>query len=237
MKLRVVTWNVHSCIGRDGRVEPERVADVLGELDADLIGLQEVDSRQSSKSGRDQLPYLADRLRMHAVAGPNLRDERGEFGNGLLARVAPTSHELVDLSLAEREPRGAIDARFSLEADRFRLRVLATHLGLTRAERAIQLGALRAHIERGASGHAMLLVGDLNEWRPRVFAGPGLAPSLFPVESQARTFPSRLAVLPLDRILAWPTPRHFEATAVRTRRARVASDHLPVVADIEWDER
>lgn len=234
MKLSVVSWNVHSCIGTDGRLEPARVAEVLRGLEADLVGLQEVDSRHDHPSDRDQLPYLARQLGMHAIAGPNLRDGRGELGNGLLAHVPPSSHERVDLSVAGSEPRGAIDARFSL-ASGFRLRVLVTHLGLTGAVRAVQVAALRAHIEAGPACDAMLLMGDLNEWRPRVFSGPSLLPDLFSVGSRARTFPSRLPVLPLDRILAWPRPRHLEVHAVRTRPARIASDHLPLRADLEWE--
>jgi endonuclease/exonuclease/phosphatase family metal-dependent hydrolase len=236
VKLRVVTWNVHSCIGTDGRLDPARVASVLSDLEADVIGLQEVDSRQAHPTGHDQLPFLAERLGMYALAGPNLRDDRGELGNGLLTRVPPSSHELIDLSVAGFEARGAIDARLPLELAGLRLRVLVTHLGLTGAERAIQVGALREHIERGSGFDAMLLLGDFNEWRPRPFAGPGLAPSPFPVSSRVRAFPSRLPVLRLDRLLAWPEPRRFEVRAIRARPARIASDHLPIVADVEWGD-
>lgn len=213
-------------------LDPVRVGDVLATLEADVIGLQEVDWRHPGVAGRDQLAYLAERLGMHPIAGPNLRDHRGEYGNGLLTKLPASGHGRVDLSVPGQEPRGAIDAH--LGADGFSLRVLVTHLGLARAERAQQVAALRAHLDRGEESDAVLLVGDLNEWRPRPFAGRALTPRPFPTTSRSRSFPSRRPVLALDRILALPEPRRFEARAIRAPLARVASDHLPVIADIEW---
>jgi endonuclease/exonuclease/phosphatase family metal-dependent hydrolase len=232
LRLRVASWNLHSCIGTDGRLDVRRVGDVLSRLDADFIGFQEVDRRVERTDGRDQLEYLADRLNMHPIAGPNLRDPRGDFGNGLLARSAAHAHELLDLSVPAREPRGAIDACFRFEgAD---LRVLVTHLGLTRSERARQISILRNHLAGAPKSDAVVLLGDLNEWRPAPLTRSNLTPVPFAVSSRLRTFPSRRPVFGLDRVLASPRPDRFEARTQRSRLARIASDHLPVVADIEW---
>jgi len=232
VRLRVVTWNLHSCVGTDGRLDPSRSRDVLARLDADLIGLQEVDARLPNGEGRDPLDYLSDELGMHAVAGPNLRDHCGEYGNGLLSRHAPASYELLDLSVSGVEPRGAIDARFELEGRL--VRCVVTHLGLDRRERAGQRARLREHLATGPAPDADLLVGDLNEWLPWRLERHRLAPRPFAVASAAWSFPSRAPFLALDRILARPRPVRFEVRAVRSRLARRASDHLPVVADVEW---
>lgn len=232
MTLRVVSWNVHSCVGSDGRLDPQRVADVLASLEADFIGLQEVDSRRSRDAQREQLPFLAEQLGMHAIAGPNLREHDGDFGNGLLARHAPVGHELIDLAVTGVEPRGAIDARFEIEA--FTLRLVVTHLGLSRAERRTQLVKLNERIETGPACDGTLVVGDFNEWRPRPFSAIGHGWDRLAAHARPRTFPSHRPLLRLDRVIAWPAPLRFEARVLRSPAARIASDHLPVVADVEW---
>ena len=232
VRVRIASWNLCSCRGTDGRLDPARVATVLESIDADMIGLQEVDWRHPPFEGRDQLAYLATRLGMHPVAGPNLRDHRGDYGNGLLTRFVPESTEQVDLSFGRREPRGAIDAVFRCHG--FSLRVIVTHLGLGRAEHARQVALLRQRIREAPSCDAVVLAGDLNEWRPKRFDSWGLVPEPFPAATRVRTYPSRFPILALDRILAFPEPVRFGARAVATPLARVASDHLPIVADLEF---
>ncbi len=231
MRIRVVTWNVHSCVGTDGLLNPSRTADVLESLDADLIGLQEVDWRHPPTDGLDQLDYFAARLGMHAIEGPNLHDHAGRFGNALLARREPQQCARVDLSVQGREPRGAIDAVFQF--DRFSLRVLVTHFGLTRTERSHQMGALQKAIEAGLPSDAVVLLGDLNEWRRGGRAIP-LVPDPFPIICRMRTFPSRVPLFALDAVLARPEPKHVYARTAESLMARKASDHLPIVVDLEW---
>ncbi|MCA9286132.1 MAG: endonuclease/exonuclease/phosphatase family protein, partial [Phycisphaerales bacterium] len=172
MHCRLVTWNIHSCVGTDGAYDPGRTAEVLRGLDADIIGLQEVDWRTPPFDGMDQLTLMAQRLAMTPVAGPNLRDHRGEYGNGLLTRLEVREVRRVHLAHDASEPRGAIDAL--LTRDGHRLRVLVTHLGLRRRERRLQAQAIRAAVERGAD--AVVLLADLNEWMPGLLVGDILAP-------------------------------------------------------------
>lgn len=241
MRCRVVTWNVHSCVGRDGRHDPERVADVLAPLEADVVGLQEVDWRLPRLDGSSQLEVIAARLGMTAIEGKNLRDHRGAFGNALLTRLEVEGRHRVALSTAGREPRGAIDAHLRVAGAR--LRVLVTHLGLRRAERLLQARRLRAAVLGGgdvappwrAAEPPTLLLGDLNEWRPRAIARRLLVPDPFPEAAWARTYPSRLPVFGLDQILVRPVARRLAFGVVTAREARAASDHLPLVADLEWD--
>jgi endonuclease/exonuclease/phosphatase family metal-dependent hydrolase len=232
IRLRVVSWNVHSWIGADRHADPGRIADVLSTLDADVIGLQEVDWRATRPDGVDPFELVARRVGMTPIPGPNLVDHRGEYGNGLLTRLPVESVEHLDLSHPRREPRGAIDARLR-QGERW-IRVVVTHLGLGRIERRTQVRRLAQCLESVSEGEVRLLLGDFNEWR---LWGRPLAPllgSCFTQDFRARSFPARWPLLSLDRILVAPAPRAARLTVHRPGVARLASDHLPLVLDVEW---
>ncbi len=232
MRCRLVTWNIHSCVGAGRRHDPLRVADVLGEIEPDVVGLQEVDWRHPNVDGMDQLALLADRLGLSPVAGPNLRDHRGEYGNGLLTRYAVERFARLDLSHGRREPRGMIDAL--LRCGDFTLRAMVTHLGLSRRERRRQAEAIRRALEEHAPTDAAALMGDMNEWLHSKLSPDPLSPDPFPVTVRGRTYPSRFPAFMLDRVMLRPAPVRVEHRVVRTRAARCASDHLPMVVDVEW---
>lgn len=230
MRLRVATYNIHSCVGNDRAYRPERVAAVLAELDADVIGLQEVAARPEIDGIADQFAFLAEATGMNAVAGPNivLRDAR--FGNVLLTRHRIAETRLVDLSVAPYEPRGAVVADVQAAPADGPLRVIVTHLGLRVWERARQHRAL-AEIVAARGDTPVVLMGDFNSWWPDLRVLGHLGPRLGWRRSPA-SFPAHLPFLALDRIGVVPD---LIAGSVRThasRLARQASDHLPVVADI-----
>lgn len=200
---------------------------MLREIDADLVALQEVAYR------RDQaghfLEYLGQQLQAQVIEGITLFDERGHYGNAVLTRLPVSAVNRLDISLPHREPRGAIEV--SLRVDGLNVQLIATHLGLRPRERRHQIKTL---LRRFDDGHAdvQVLLGDLNEWflwgRPlrwlrRVF-GDAPAP---------RTFPSKSPWFKLDRF--WVDPR-VTLTDLRVHMsptARTASDHLPVVAELD----
>ena len=227
MALRLVSYNVHRAIGRDRRREPQRILDVIREIDADVVALQEVEAREG---GGDMLAWLGAETGMRAIAGTTQLRHDGHYGNGLLTRCEVEAMQLVDLSFRDREPRGAIAADLRLNGSGT-LRVVATHLGLRPAERREQverLVKLFTWHERDRS----VLMGDLNEWflwgRPlrhlhQYFAQTPAVP----------TFPARMPVLALDRLWAHPGSILRELKAHASALARVASDHLPLVATLE----
>ncbi len=228
--LRVATYNVHACVGTDGRFDPERVAAVLAELGADIIGLQEVESR-ASRTATDQFAYLRRATSMAAVEQPLLFEHGGgRYGNLLLARWPPRAVRQLDLGEPGREPRGAIEAHLRA-ADGRELRVVTTHLGLSAAERSQQIARLVEAIDEGAGGGDTVLIGDVNEWWP-------FSRSLRTIERRfgesprPPTFPSWLPVFALDRIWSSPDLPIVRLVAHRSKLARQASDHLPVVADL-----
>jgi endonuclease/exonuclease/phosphatase family metal-dependent hydrolase len=222
--LAVATYNVHACVGRDGKTSPERVARVIGELDADIVGLQEVDSRPGAATDSQQMDYLARTTGYDAIPGVTIQRHDRSYGNVLLTRHCIRAVRRIDLSLAGREPRGAIDA--DLEVHGKRLRVLVTHLGLRAAERRLQLSRL-SELFSHAAIEPMVLMGDFNEWRPYQSTLQRLQ-TLFGYCPAPRSFPARCPMLALDRIWIRPLSLLITTHAHKTALARVASDHLPV---------
>ena len=225
--LRVATYNVHSGVGSEGRCDPARIAGVINELSADVVALQEVESRHGDL---ETLEFLSSQTGMMAVPGPTMLRTVGDYGNALLTRAGLLELRRTDLSFSGREPRGAIDA--VLQAGQERLRVIATHLGLRPAERRHQIETLLAGL--GDDPSPTVLMGDLNEWflwgRPlrRLHAHFGATPA-------PATFPARWPLFALDRLWVKPLRCLRKLKVHRSPLARVASDHLPLTATIELE--
>ena len=245
VRLVIATWNIHGCVGRDGREQPELTAAVIQELGADVVALQEVWCRADETGACTQPALLASLAGYACLLGPTRREAEQHFGNALLARPAALRLQRVDLSAPGHEPRGALDV--TLDAWGTPVRVIATHLGLDLGERRQQVDRLLALIEDDAaaepaqravpaSAPLLAVVGDFNDWLPGRSAANALDRRLGRCE-RLRTWPGRWPLLPLDRI--WVRP--FEALeAVRVHEsaaARAASDHLPVVATLRLSDR
>lgn len=224
--LRLATFNIHACIGTDGQFDPFRTARVLQELDADVVALQEVEHHRVNNL--DLLDFLAQYTGMTALAGPTMLRDTRHYGNALLTRLPIASHQLIDLSHATYEPRGALAVRFDLSGKS--VLVFATHLGLKPVERRYQVRQILGQFE---SQHAdiTVLLGDLNEWflwgRPLRWLH-----RYFDSTPHCRSFPSRWPLFALDRIWAQPRKALKSVSAHRTNLSRVASDHLPVIAEL-----
>lgn len=222
-RLRVATWNIHRCVGLDRRHDPDRVLSMIEAMDADVVALQEVPTRTRHRALRQLLEGHAG---YHALIEDTLPDSDSGFGNALLCRLPVLDASRVDLGVNGREPRCAIDARVQ-SAPSGALRILATHLGLSAEERRQQLERLRGLLQ----GEAALVLGDFNAWRGWPQAWPeGWQPQRH--ARAPRTFPAIAPLLRLDHILASP---HLRIRGLRTWREsgmRLASDHLPVVAEI-----
>lgn len=231
MRLSVATYNVHGCVGRDARFAPARTLEVLRELGADVIALQEL--RWNPSEALHLLEEFGQRLGYTAIAGPTLLSGEGHYGNALLTRFAPRATARIDLSLPGREARGALDVQ--VDAGGTALRVIATHLGLQPGERRAQMRQLLGRIE-GRASVPLILLGDLNEWllwgRPlrwlRRHFGRTAAPA---------TYPSGLPLFALDRIWAAPKGMLGEVRAHRSPLAHMASDHLPLRAELRLPAR
>ena len=225
----VASYNVHRCVGTDRRHDPDRVAEVIRDLGADVVALQELDSRYHIEDGLDQIVYLAAATGYEAVRGPVRRRALGNYGNGLLLRGTPLAVRRIDLSIRGREERGALDV--DIEVGGTAVRVVAAHLGLNGGERRIQVGRLLGALEDHGD-RPLVLLGDFNEW----MRGTPLLRKLnrrFGAIPSLRTFPSRLPMFALDRIWVQPRPAILELAVHGARAARVASDHLPIRAVLD----
>lgn len=228
-QLVVATYNVHTCVGIDRRYDPERVAAVLRELNADIIGLQEVEQHQPAA---DQWRLLGEALGYNAIPGHRPADQTSRFGNAILTRFPVLAVRHIDLSVTGCPPRGAIDADLAV-GDR-RLRVIATHLGLRAGERRYQIGRLLDLIAvPDPTGMPILMLGDLNEWRGRRGTIRALDRALGRAPAP-RTFPAWCPILRLDRIYAGSPAVLAGLEVHRSGLARLASDHLPLRAVVGW---
>jgi endonuclease/exonuclease/phosphatase family metal-dependent hydrolase len=226
--VAVASYNIHRCIGTDGRRDVARVARVIESLDADIIALQEVESRPGTDGRPMQMDVLAHLVGLTAVSGPTIERTDGHFGNALLTRLPIHSVRKMDLTFRRREPRGAIDVDFDVAGSR--LRVIATHLGLLPRERRHQVQRILETTADQREG-ATVLLGDINEWlvtgRPLKWLHQRFGQCRAP-----RTFPAWFPIFALDRIWVHPKEALVCFDAKTTAEARVASDHLPVRAEL-----
>jgi endonuclease/exonuclease/phosphatase family metal-dependent hydrolase len=229
--LRVATYNVHACVGTDRRHDPDRVASVVGELDADVVALQEFTYPASVAIESREPVELVTLDSYQCALGPTREIKTRCFGNALLTRHPIVDVHRIDLSMDRREPRGALAA--TVDVGGTHVHLLATHLGLRVTERRFQVRQLLSYLD--SVRHSVVVVlGDFNDWLPGRSAVHVLDRRMGPSKS-LRSFPSSRPILPLDRIWIQPAialRRMFVHTSALARRA---SDHLPVVADIALD--
>ncbi len=227
----IASYNVHKCVGVDKQFDPQRIADVISEIDADVIALQEADKRFGERAGLLDLGLLERRHGLAPVPISAMSPKgHGWHGNVLLFRegVVRNVHQL---DLPGVEPRGALVADLQFSAGP--LRVIAAHLGLLKRSREQQAKSILSVLEE-ADRLPTLLIGDLNEWR--IGKRSSLA-SLMPVFDHASTgvpsFPSRFPVFALDRVLGAPRNLVTSVEVHNTPLARMASDHLPIKAHLD----
>jgi endonuclease/exonuclease/phosphatase family metal-dependent hydrolase len=226
--LRVATYNVHSCIGGDRECNPERTVHVLREIDADILGLQEVGAAAFVDEA-DQFRYLEKHMGMQGIAGPTLRRGRARFGNAVMTKGRIIDAQVVDLTVLSFEPRGAIDCLIELPNHQT-VRVISTHLGLLPQERGRQLKKI-ADLIAERPWPLTVLLGDFNIFGPerRTLSRIG-APRQLP---KLRSFPARRPLMSLDRVWTIPNDPLVETRVHRTTLSHIASDHLPIVGEID----
>jgi endonuclease/exonuclease/phosphatase family metal-dependent hydrolase len=232
-RLRIATYNIHRCRGLDGRTRPERIVAVLSAIDADIVALQEVIG--GGPHGGGQAEEIGAALGMGWIMS-SARLRRGhQFGNVVLSRFPIAEHVEHDLSWRTCEARRLQRVDVSLDGGGT-LHVYNVHLGTALLERRHQAERLGAIVCDRHVGGAKVVLGDFNEW----MKGPvttTLSARLHSVDltsflRRRRTYPGVFPLLHLDHIYY---AGHLEVVGVelpRTRLALVASDHLPLVADI-----
>jgi endonuclease/exonuclease/phosphatase family metal-dependent hydrolase len=225
--LRLASWNLHRCIGNDGVQSVQRCAAVLREINADLVVLQEVESHPGQEY--DALEALARSTASQAIAGITMKCEDSDYGNAILTCLPHKAIRRHDISVSGREPRGALD--IDLDVDNSRIQIVATHLGLSAGERHQQVQHLLSIIN-AVDRDITILAGDFNEWR---FWGRSLHGLIrhFETVPHHRSWPARFPLFALDRVWVSPRSRLCSLKTHRSALARQASDHLPLVAEIQ----
>ena len=235
-----MTYNVHSCVGTDGERSLARIAQVISDARADVVALQELDHQRVRSQRTHQAEAIARELSMDFHFNPALRIADEEYGDAILSRCPLEMIHAAELPGVAprwcREARGALWV--SVRAEGIVWQVINTHFGLGRAERFDQAGALlgddwiRAAERRGP----VIVCGDFNSQ-----AGGRVQRLLASRLKDAQgtrhrsTFPSRFPLLCLDYIFVGGNVHVHSVEVVRTSLTRVASDHLPLVAEVAID--
>lgn len=243
-RVRIVTYNVHSCVGMDGRLSPSRIARVIAQCDPDIVALQELDVRRWRTNGDDQAHAIARELQMEFHFHPALSLEEEQYGDAVLSRYPMRLVRAAALPgqphRDDREPRGALWV--AVDVDGCEVQLVNTHLGLSPAERLAQVEALLGPEWAGSAefrGPAVLC-GDFNAM-PRspayrrvcqVFRDAQLCLN---GHRPKRTWFSHYPLSRIDHVFVG---RHVEVLSVdvpRSQLAGVASDHLPLVVDLNLE--
>lgn len=238
--LRLLTYNVHRCLGTDDVLSPQRIADVIAACEPDIVALQELDVNRPRTGGIDQAVVIANALRMSAHFHPAIQVMEEQYGDAILtalpSRVVRGGRLPGVTWMPRLEPRGAIWA--SIDVGGITLNVLNTHLGLLAPEQLLQARAL---LGRDWLGHhecrgPVIMLGDFN-------AIPGsrthgefvrrMTDAQDAVRLRAPTFPARTPFLRIDHVFVGGPIKVKAISVPRFAAALVASDHRPLVVDLD----
>lgn len=242
-QLRVMTYNVHSCRGMDSKISVERIARVISRMDPDIVALQELDVNKYRSGKYDQPHLIAKELKMHyhfAATISLLEDEH--YGNAILSKYPielVKEFELPNLPFKkDREPRGALWVR--VKFNELSVQVINTHLGLNRKERIQQLNALLGPdllASKDCKG-PLILLGDFNSW-PSSTVYKKLskkykdAQEVLDDHQPQATWFGHLPVGRIDHVFLSQDITITKVEVPRTYLEKVASDHLPLVVELE----
>jgi endonuclease/exonuclease/phosphatase family metal-dependent hydrolase len=227
--IKVASYNMRKGIGTDRRRRPERILDVLREIDADIVCLQEADRRFGARAqviGRD----LLDETPWRAVPFGGREASMGWHGNAILARREAEIVDREPIFLPALEPRGAVMADVRLNGAV--VRVVGMHLDLSGLWRRRQAHAILSHVEVSTTRLPTVMMGDLNEWSAATGAMRQFGQE-YQVADTGPSFHARRPVARLDKIMVSPELRILDCGVHDSATARVASDHLPIWATLE----
>ncbi|MBB3992815.1 endonuclease/exonuclease/phosphatase family metal-dependent hydrolase [Sulfitobacter undariae] len=224
--MRIASYNIRKAVGLDWRRDPQRIGNILSEIDADIVVLQEADKRLGTRSGVLPLQHLKD-TQGYVLADLALRPaSHGWHGNAILFKssLKPTKTQRIDLPTLE--PRGAISVQF---AEPF-FEVVGVHLGLTPGMRQQQLQVLAAYVE--SRQHPVIIAGDFNERKVHTqLLGPTAR-----VFTPGPSFHAARPRLAFDRFALFGAVQHVTSHVHTSPLSRRASDHLPIVLDMEFPQ-
>ena len=246
MRFRILSYNIHRAIGVDRRFRPDRIIKILDHYQPDVALLQEVDVGVPRSREIDLAAMLAEALGYpHYAVGLNVKLRKGHYGNATLSRFPIERQRNIDLTIGSRKSRGCLHTTLAVPGkgdDPHLLEVFNLHLGLSFKERPRQVGVLvRAEEFSSLKGSQPCIVGgDFNDWWTRI------APMFTEVlrfdcatnhkwgyQNAFLTYPSFSPTGGLDKIFFRGHIRAIKSRCCRLTVSKVASDHLPVISDLE----
>ncbi len=227
--LRVASYNIRKAVGLDWRRDARRILDVLSEIDADVIALQEADKRFGAKHGTLPVDDLFDRLGYQFVNFTQDEPSHGWHGNAILYRAPLTPLKSETIAIPTLEPRGAVGSLFSDTHTKFSF--IGTHLSLLGTMRAKQVRFLSDRIIKGSDPQPTIIAGDFNEWRESGKAHRA-AGQEFRVITPGPSFHASRPTVPLDRFVLRGNIEVQNVCVHATPLAKRASDHLPIYMDV-----
>ncbi|APD95202.1 endonuclease [Alteromonas mediterranea] len=232
---RIVTYNIHSGIGRDKKQDYKRIGQFLASSGADVVLLQEMDTRPPERDTAQDVRDICAENTFKLIPSPAIREADGWYGNAILTRFDVLSNDTVDVSQSGRQPRNV--QIVELKTEKTPLTVVNTHKGLKKLERRSQFSLLHEHLSQRLKEKQtpLVLAGDFNEWQFFSKAFKGLNSLLFQQKVGA-TFPSHFPVFSLDRVWVTDDIKVKACRKLKNAKTRVYSDHLPVLIDIELPE-
>ncbi|QPG06121.1 endonuclease/exonuclease/phosphatase family protein [Salinimonas marina] len=228
---RIISYNIHSGVGLDKKHDYRRIGNYLAERDADIVLLQEMDTRPADREVIKDIRDICAGSVYHLVASPALSEDAGWYGNALLSRFPVTESQTLDVSEDGFQPRNI--QIVTVETPDGPLTVINTHKGLQKHERRSQFAQLHEYIAAKLEKQPtpLILAGDFNEWQFFTSAFKGLDETLTQHKVGA-TFPSRFPLFSLDRVWTSSDIRVRRVKRLKNDRTRIMSDHLPVQIDI-----
>lgn len=221
--MRIASYNIRKAVGLDWRRDAGRILDVLGEIEADVVVLQEADKRFGSRAGVLPLGLLESDLGLIPADVSVRPNSHGWHGNAILHSKRFGVHRADRIDIPTAEPRGAVS--LSLEAPE--IEIIGVHLGLTAGMRRRQMRALADRITNAT--HPVVIAGDFNEWAP---ADGGVFGDAATMIIPGPSFHASRPRVAFDRFVLSGPVEHVSAHVHKSALARRASDHLPVVLDI-----
>ncbi|MEG3090084.1 endonuclease/exonuclease/phosphatase family protein [Sphingomonas sp. PB1R3] len=225
--IKVASYNIRKGIGADRRRNPDRILDVLREVDADVIALQEADRRFGEREGVIPLHLLDDHSDWKPIVYGMKARSMGWHGNTILVRKAVQVLDFEAIHLPSLEPRGAVMADLRTESGC--IRVVGMHLDLSGLWRRRQAAAILAHLSSCVDARPTVMMGDLNEWTRAAGCLRDFTRD-FAIADTGPSFHARRPIGRLDRIMVSPDLRIDACGVHATPMSRKASDHLPIWA-------
>ena len=243
LQIRVATYNVHKCRGLDRSTRPERIAQVISQLEADVVAIQEILDVRNGRPEFDQVRRIQSLLpNYEACFGENRRLHGGGYGNLTVSRFPVKVCLNYDITWRHRERRGCLRSDVLLPGGVV-LHIFNVHLGTGFMERRHQARLLMSDEVLGREEYAgpKIVVGDFNEWTHGLasrFMGEAFE-AILPRKRllYPRTYPGVFPVLHLDHFYYDRNLRLTGFRVHRTRTALIASDHLPLVASFDLEAK